>query len=85
MIKKLLMRLPIIQDMLADVWEEAAYETTEFMANQSSRSGTPYDPPRNPYERNPMIYRDNDPHTLRQMRYRLMDRVRDLLRALRDR
>jgi hypothetical protein len=31
-----------------------------------------------------MIYRDNDPHTLRQMRYRLMDRVRDLLRALRD-
>lgn len=32
-----------------------------------------------------MIYRDNDGHTLRQMRYRLMDRVYVLLRALRDR
>lgn len=41
---------PLLNDTLAEVWDEAAEATAEWMATNPGPSGIGSDPPRNPYE-----------------------------------
>ena len=46
----LLLSLSLIRERNAEIWDEAVEATHDWMANNPSPSGTPIDPPSNPYE-----------------------------------